>query len=131
MPGRPAISPLELEVLQFIADRGHATAGQAAKHFATTRGYARSTIVTIMDRARTKGYLTRKKVDGVYRYSPRFRSADVQKSLVRDFVDKTLRGSVSPFVAYLLDHGQLDDADLDQLSRLVEEMRRQREEGER
>lgn len=130
MPRRHSIGPLELQILEFIAEQGATSAVEAAQHFAATQGYARSTIVTIMNRLCEKGYLKRRKDGGVYRYSARVKSAEVQQSLVRDFVHRTLRGSVSPFVAYLSKHGELDDDELNELAQLVEELRGQREEGE-
>ena len=113
MARRPSIGPLELQVLEFIAENGAASAVEAAQHFSATQGYARSTIVTIMNRLCEKGYLKRRKDGGVYRYSARVKSAEVQQSLVTDFVHRTLRGSVSPFVAYLSKHGKLNDDELD------------------
>ena len=131
MARRPSIGPLELQVLEFISEHGATSAVEAVQHFAATQGYARSTIVTIMNRLCEKGYLKRKKNSGVFQYSARVQSADLQQSLVRDFVHRTLRGSVSPFVAYLSKHGKLDDNELDELERMVEELRSQREEGEK
>lgn len=129
MPRRPSIGPLELQILEFVGEREGITTVEAARHFAVTQGYARSTIVTVMNRLCKKRYLTRKKVGGVYRYSARVQNSELQQSLVHDFVHRTLRGSVSPFVAYLAKHGELDDHELDELAQLVEELRGQREES--
>lgn len=130
MPRKHSIGPLELQIVEFVCEYGPTTTVNAAKHFAVTQGYARSTIVTVLNRLCSKGYLTRKKVGGVYRYSARVKGAELQQSLVRDFVHRTLRGSVSPFVAYLSKHGQLSDSELDDLEALVDELRKEREEGE-
>ncbi|HJN15685.1 MAG TPA: BlaI/MecI/CopY family transcriptional regulator [Armatimonadota bacterium] len=127
MPRRPAISALELDVLRFITDHDSASVGEAAKHFAVTRGHARSTVVTVMDRLRKKGHLTRKKVDGVYRYSARVGKGELLHALVHDFVQGALGGSVSPFVAYLSQRSEMADADVEELERFLAELRRQRE----
>ena len=129
MPRRPSISALELHVLRFIADRGAMSVGEAAKHFAVTRGYARSTILTIMERLRKKGHLRRKKVRGVYRYSARVGTSELLEALVHDFVEGTLGGSVSPFVAYLAQGAKLGDEELNELAQLVQELQSQREES--
>lgn len=103
--------------------------GEAAKHFAVTRGYARSTILTIMERLRKKGHLRRKKVRGVYRYSARVGTSELLEALVHDFVEGTLGGSVSPFVAYLAQGAKLGDEELNELAQLVQELQSQREES--
>ena len=55
----------------------------------------------------------------------------MEQSLVQDFVHRTLRGSVSPLVAYLSTHGHLSDDELDELTQLVEDLRSEREEPDK
>jgi predicted transcriptional regulator len=93
---------------------------------AQTTGQARTTVLTIMERLRRKGYVARKRVKGVYRYSPKVAKDDLLRKLVGDFVDTTLGGSVSPFVAYLSEGGPVSEDDLSTLKRLVHEMESQR-----
>jgi len=91
----------EIEVLRYIGDHHPISVGEAAEYFAQTTGQARTTILTIMDNLRRKGHLTRRKMRGVYRYSPKVAKHVFLQGLVKDFVDKSLGGSVSPFVAFL------------------------------
>src|SRR5262245_12118026 len=96
----------EFALLTFIADRadrGGVTVGEAAEGFGATNGLSRSTVLTMMERLRKKRRLTRRRVSGVFRYtSPRSRG-EVLREAVESFVDRTLGGSLSPFVAYLTD----------------------------
>jgi len=91
----------EIEILRYISDHHPISVGEVAAHVAQTTGQARTTILTIMERLRRKGHLTRKRVKGVYRYSPKIPKHDLLCGLVKDFVEKTLGGSVSPFAAFL------------------------------
>ena len=102
---------------------------EAAQHFAVTRGYARSTVQTIMERLRSKDHLTRRKSRGVYRYSARVGRADLLQALVHEFVGGALGGSVSPFVAYLASGAKLGDEELNELAQLVEQLQSQRKES--
>ena len=95
------IGDQELALLTFIAERGSATVGEVAEEFGGPRNLARSTVLTMMERLRQKRRLTRKRVDGVFRYSSPNSRKDVLNEVVTDFVEKTLGGSLSPFVAYL------------------------------
>jgi len=53
---------------------------------------------------------------------------ELLQNLLREFVEKTLKGSVSPIVAYLTSSRQVSDAELDELSKLVDELREERSE---
>lgn len=97
------IGDQELALLQYIAGRGGVTVGLAAEEFGIPRGLARSTILTMMERLRNKGRLDRRRVAGVFRYVSREPVSALLKGVVRAFVEGTLGGSVSPFVAYLND----------------------------
>jgi predicted transcriptional regulator len=119
----PTLGEQELEVLRFVADRAPVSAREVAEQFAETQGLARTTVLTVMERLRKKGYLTRKRRQGVFHYSPRVPQSDVLQGLVRQFVEKTLAGSVSPIVAYLVKSRQLSEEELRELQRLVDELR--------
>lgn len=119
----------EIEILRYIGDHHPISVGDVAEHVAQTTGQARTTVLTIMERLRQKGHLTRRKVGGVYRYSPKIAKQDLLRNLVRNFVDTTLGGSVTPFVAFLSESGALSEGDLDTLKRLVCDLEGQRKGG--
>ncbi|MGH8146608.1 MAG: BlaI/MecI/CopY family transcriptional regulator, partial [Rhodanobacteraceae bacterium] len=76
-------------------------------------------VLTMMERLRTKGYLKRRRVQGVYRYSAATASGEAMRHAVDRFVEKTLGGSVSPFVAWMAERGELTDQELNELRTLV------------
>lgn len=131
MDPRPRVSPAELELLEYISDHHPATVREVAEHFAAVDGRARTTVLTLMERLRKKGYLTRRTVKGANQYSPCESRGDVLRSVVRDFVQRTLGGSVRPFVAYLGSDANLSDEELDELKRLVQDLDARKAEGER
>ncbi len=126
---KAAFGSTEIEVLRYIGDHHPISVGEAAEYFAQTTGQARTTILTIMENLRRKGHLTRRRIGGVYRYSPKIAKHELLQGLVKDFVDKTLGGSVSPFVAYLSEGGPISDDDLHTLKRLVHDLEHVRKEG--
>lgn len=130
MPESKAVlGSTEVEILHYLGDRPAMSVGEVAEHFAQTTGQARTTILTIMERLRKKGYLTRKQVKGVYHYSLKVAKQDFLRGLVRSFVDTTLGGSVSPFVAYLSESGPVSDQDLEHLKQLIRELEQDRKRG--
>ena len=102
---------------------------ELADHVAATSGQARTTVLTTMERLRRKGYLRRKKVQGVYRYWPKMAKDELLRQLVGTFVETALGGSVAPFVAFLADSGPLSDAELATLRQLVRDLESKRKEA--
>lgn len=123
------MSPAELPVWRYIADHQPVTVRQVAAHMADTTGHARTTVLTIMERLRKKGHLTRRKVQGVHHYATSVPKKTVLQGLVRDFVEQALGGSLAPFVAYLTDTQPRSDAELHALKAVVEELLTRQEEA--
>src|SRR5579862_4393195 len=119
---RPTLGEQEAAVLRFIAERAPVPAREVVEKFAGEQELARTTILTKIERLRKKGHLTRRRQHGVFYYSPRAPRAEVMHDLVRDFVETTLGGSVSPVVAYLIDTRRLSEEELAVLRRLAEEL---------
>jgi len=113
----------ELEILHFVQDHHPVSVRDVADYFAETHGHVRTTILNVMERLRKKGFLTRRKSGGVFQYQPCVGKADLLRSLVGDFVEKTLGGSLSPFVAYLSRDAKLSGKELDELKQVVSELR--------
>jgi predicted transcriptional regulator len=123
---QPSLGGQELEVWRYIADHAPAPTRRVVAHFAAERGLARTTVLTVLERLRKKGYLTRSRQEGLFHYSPQVPPSEVLQGLVRQFIEKTLAGSVSPLVAYLVRVKRLSDEELADLQRLVEELKTER-----
>ncbi|HEY2838842.1 MAG TPA: BlaI/MecI/CopY family transcriptional regulator [Pirellulales bacterium] len=121
---------LELEVLQYVAAHHPITVREVADHFAETSGRARTTLLTTMERLRTKGYLARRKINGLHRYKPTASRSEFLRRLVADFVDESLGGSISPFFAYLSQSALLTTDEARKIEQLLKriESREQRDE---
>ena len=125
---RKTIGDQELALLQYVAQQGDASVGEVAADFGEARGLARSTVLTMMERLRTKGYLQREQDEGVYRYSSTAEQQEVVNGAVGSFVEKTLQGSISPFVAWMSEKAEVSDNELAELEALVSKLQSQRRE---
>ena len=121
----PKVGQEELAVLRFIQETHPVTVREVADHFAS-RGKARTTILTVMERLRGKGLLVREKVSSSYRYSPAIEDVQLMQSLVGDFVTKVLGGSLAPFMAYMSETSELSDDELKKLKRIVRDLETKR-----
>ena len=113
------IGEQELALLRHIADSGGTSVAEAVEAFGSSRGLARSTVLTMMERLRRKGHLGRRVSGGVYRYRARSSSADLLKHAVGRFVERNLGGSLVPFLAYLSESSDVSEAELRELEELV------------
>jgi len=116
----------ELSVFRLIHERAPVAARDVAYEYARTQGLSRSTILTVIERLRQKGFISRKRLDGVYLYEPRVAQTEVLERLIRTFVESTLGGSVSPVMLYLANNRQISDAELAELQQIVSEIRTER-----
>ena len=117
----------ELVVLRWVAEHGPATVGEVAEKFGEPQGLARSTILTVMERLRGKGHLTRRKVEGVYQYSSAVPLSELLSGVVGDFVRKSLAGSLSPFATWLAHADEVSDDELRQLGEAVARLKSKKE----
>ena len=121
---KATIGRAEMEILHFIHDHHPVTVRTVAEGYGESKGLARTTILNVMERLRKKGHLTRKQTGGLFQYSPRLAKADLLRGLVREFVDNSLGGSLSPFVAYLTEEADLTPKELGELKQIVRDLER-------
>jgi predicted transcriptional regulator len=115
----PNVGRAEMDILRYILDHHPVTVRSVSDFVAETKGHTRTTVLNVMERLRQKGYLKRDLVDGVYNYSPTAPKSQMQLSLVQDFVNLSLGGSLRPFMVYLTEQAEVTDQEIDELKELV------------
>ncbi len=111
----------ESALLSWVASNAPASAGQIVAGFGAPNGLARTTVTTMLERLRAKGYLRREKAGAAFVYAPQDEHETQLRGVVGRFVERTLGGSLDPFVAYLSD-ANLSDEQKAQLRALVERL---------
>jgi predicted transcriptional regulator len=124
MPRMPnKLGQAELEILRIVQDHQPITVGDVARQVADDNGKARTTVATMVARLLAKGFLTRKKVDGKFQYCAKMNETELHRGLVQRFVENTLGGSLSPFVAYLVEKPNLTEDEVDRLQKLLHDLK--------
>jgi len=113
---------VESELLRYIDENQPVTARCVADYWLETHGQARTTVLTVIERLKEKGFISRKKYEGVYQYSAKRTSAQILQSLVGDFVSGVLGGSLTPFTAYLNEAKNLDPNEVAALKKIIVEL---------
>ncbi len=124
-PRERRLGELELVVLKIIWNRQPCSVQEVAQVLGERQGYARTTILTIMQRLHEKGFLKRRKRAGVFRYSATEEQATVMSRLIGQFVDTVLDKSPMPIVAYLTESQDLTADQITQLRELIENLEAQ------
>ena len=114
------LGQLELEVLKIVWDKKSCTVPQAAEVLAKQKGYARTTILTVIQRLHKKGFLSRKKEDGVFHYSPTEKKTTVLGNLARTFVDSIFEGSSAELVQHLTT-GEVTNEELVRIRKIIDD----------
>ena len=122
-----SLGELELAVLKVVWEQPGTTVQEVAEIMSKQRDCARTTVLTVMQRLHAKGFLKRRKLKGVFRYSPTKERSTVVSRLIGQFVDRVLDGSAAPFLAYLADVEELTEEQADQLRAIVTELERKEE----
>ena len=111
-----------MEVLAFVLDRGPVSLREAADHFSGPPGLARTTVHSVLERLRTKGYLVRERSDEALQYKAAVERKSLLNGLVTQFVSARLGGSISPLVAYLGEAKNLTDEEIEELRAVVKKL---------
>ncbi len=113
------LGKLEFEVLRHIVTHGPASVGEVAGTFGEERGYARTTIQTVMERLRLKGMLDRQEKNGNFAYFSTIPMTSFYAGMVKDFIHDSLRDDVSPIVAYFAESKGLTPEEEELLRKLA------------
>ena len=82
MVEKSRIGRAELRVLEYVADHHPIPVAEVAKHFSQTAQLARTTILTVMEQLRRKGFLTRRKIGGIYHYAPKTSKSEILQAAI-------------------------------------------------
>lgn len=120
---KKALGEQELALLRYITEQGGATVGETVEGFGESHHLTRSTVVTMMDRLRDKGYLSRVKGDdGVYCYRPSQPQEELVEGLISGFIERTLGGRMTALTAYFTRSEKLSEEEKAELKRLLDKM---------
>jgi predicted transcriptional regulator len=119
MKPAPNLGDQEMQILSYVNVHSPVSVRDVATHFEKEKNLARTTILTVMERLRKKGYLSRAKENGIFQYRVKVEQEKVLKQKVSDFIEKTLGGSVNPLFSYFLESSDLSEDELKQLKKIA------------
>jgi predicted transcriptional regulator len=116
------VGAIELRLLEHVAAAGPTSVRDASDTFGREHGIGLTTVLQMMERLRKKELLERHRVEGIWVYRGVESRENVLKGVVMDFVDRTLGGSLEPFMLYLADRSKVSEAQLQEVREIVERL---------
>ena len=98
------------------------TAREAADALAERRGWAYSTVKTMLDRMVEKGLVNARQVGSVWEYTPAVARAQARRHAWRRFIDKAFDGATAPALAFLAGEADLTKKERDALRKMLDKM---------
>ena len=99
--GAPDILETEWDILDALWTAERATAREVAQALEAKRGWAYSTVKTLLDRMVEKGLVNGRQVGNVWEYTPAMPRRRAQRWAWRRFVDVAFGGAVAPTLAFV------------------------------
>jgi predicted transcriptional regulator len=121
MKDQPQLTPLQLDVLQVLWERGEATVNAVTDALRASRGLAPTTVATLLARLAKRGVVRRRRVERQFRYSALVARADAQRALVYELARSLFDGDLGGLVHHLVARGEISASDLERVRDLLEE----------
>ncbi|MFH1833949.1 MAG: BlaI/MecI/CopY family transcriptional regulator [bacterium] len=127
---RQVMGELEEEIMECVWERGPASVRDVHRCLLAKRDIAYTTVMTVMSRLAEKGLLVRHPEGRAFIYSARAPRVEYCAGVVKEFMDGMSVGASKPVLAHFIESLTADDAaQLDMLSEIIEEKRRERKQS--
>jgi predicted transcriptional regulator len=122
------LTPAQFEIMRAVWDAGGdgASVAEIWKRIAEGRDITRTTVLNQVDRLEERGWLMRRPGEGVLRYTAALDRDAASGRLAGEFVRDFFGGSAGELVQSLLGAGELADADIGRLRKLLDRAARDR-----
>ena len=139
LPARSAppapISDGEWDLLDALWSLQRGTAREVAAAVEPARGWAYSTVKTMLDRMVEKGLVRARQVGNVWEYTPDVEPREAQRSAWKRFVTSAFGGAMAPALEFIAGEARLTAAEREALIALLKEQpkpaRKERTRGQR
>jgi BlaI family penicillinase repressor len=115
-----SIQATEWDLLEVLWEKERSTAREVAEALAERRGWAYSTVKTMLDRMVKKGLVAARRVGNVWEYEPGLPREEAQRGAWRGFVDTVFRGSMAPALRFLAQDAKLTRRQREKLAQLLD-----------
>ena len=116
------LTPAQYEILQVIwgGNEEGSTVAEIWQAISKSRTVGRTTVLNLVDRLEKRGWLTRYRAQGVYRYRAALDREETTRTLASEFVDDFFGGKASDLVMSLLGNRGIKQDEVERLRKLID-----------
>lgn len=109
------LGDLQLAIMRVLWARGEASASEVHAALFEERGLAPTTIATMLRKMEDKGVVEHRARGRQFIYQACIAESDVREGMVGDLVERLFRGDSAALVNHLIEAGEIDAGELDEL----------------
>ena len=121
---RDDLTEREWEVMDALWSAGRATATEIQQRMQSSRGWAYSTVKTMLDRLVELGYVKARRVGNVYEYSPKSKRPTIVGKLLDNVTRRFFGGAAAPFIQTLIERNELTNEEVQHLRKMLDNHKR-------
>ena len=116
----PKLGKVQLQIMQVLWDRGHASAREITAALNRSAEIAHSTVQTLLRQLEAKGAVSHRRQQRTFVFYPLVNQASVARTEIRRLTERLFGGSAGGLMTYLLKEETIPPDELDQIKRLIE-----------
>ena len=114
----------EWSILRIVWEHEPCAAPTVQEELQKEKGWAYTTVKTMMDRMVKKGLLKTKKIRNFYLYSSAVSKTQAKKSEIMRTVKRAFDGTLTPMMQFLIENDELSENEYQQLEQLIKNRKR-------
>lgn len=115
-----ALTPLQLDILAILWDRGQATSAEVRDLLAPAHTLALSTVATLLGRLERRRVVAHRREGRQYIYRPLVTRGSVRESRVRELTEALFDGDPAALVSHLIRSDEVDANEIQRIRDLLE-----------
>ncbi len=123
----PPLSEAQIELMSVLWQKGECSVTEVLEVLQQRREVSRNTVQTTLSRLENKGWLTHRELSGIFIYSPTVTRESSQRKAVKRLLESTFGGSAEGLVLALLGSGQVTEAEMERIRKLILNARKRKE----
>jgi predicted transcriptional regulator len=114
----------EWAILQVVWEREPCAAPTVQEALQKSKGWAYTTVKTMMDRMVRKGLLTTERIRNLYLYRSAITRAQAQRNELLRTAQRAFDGALTPMMQFLIESEKLSEEDYQHLEHLIQNRKR-------
>ncbi len=116
----------EWAILEVVWEREPCAAPTVQEALQESKGWAYTTVKTMMDRMVRKGLLTTERIRNLYLYRSAVTRAQAQRSELLRTAQRAFKGALTPMMQFLIENEKLSEQEYQHLEHLIQNRKREK-----